>query len=162
MLKKRCSQFPSQESPSHSMDLLVIFIATKVTVFLPVRPRDRLEQQARPRCSKKVPDSGLYLCSTKQNEGDIEKFILNGPRVEGNLEAGGDGFPNTSRVFVEYGHSLLILSLDMDSKSIPLDSGHATVLKSTAHLSVSCATPLCKSSVPGVPVSTLIALTSSS
>ena len=26
-------------------------------------------------------------------------------RVEGNLEGGGDGFPNTSRVLEEYGHS---------------------------------------------------------
>ena len=26
-------------------------------------------------------------------------------RVEGNLEGGGDGFPNSSRVLVEYGHS---------------------------------------------------------
>ena len=29
-------------------------------------------------------------------------------RVEGNLEGGGDGFPNTFRVLVEYGHSLII------------------------------------------------------
>ena len=29
-------------------------------------------------------------------------------RVEGNLEGGGDGFPNTSRVLVEHGHSLII------------------------------------------------------
>ena len=28
--------------------------------------------------------------------------------VEGNLEGGGDGFPNTSRVLVEYGQSLSI------------------------------------------------------
>ena len=28
--------------------------------------------------------------------------------IEGNLEGGGDGFPNTSRVLVEYGHSLSI------------------------------------------------------
>ena len=29
-------------------------------------------------------------------------------RVKGNLEGGGDGFPNTSRVSVEHGHSLII------------------------------------------------------
>merc|ERR1712212_1387 len=30
------------------------------------------------------------------------------PTAEENLEGGGDGFPNTSRVLVEHGHSLII------------------------------------------------------
>ena len=64
---------------------------------------------------------GLYPCSTKTRE------VLGNPsptperfpetrgrspreisRVEGNLEGGGDGFPNTSRVLVEHGQSLVI------------------------------------------------------
>ena len=52
-----------------------------------------------------------------QNSGGIGKSIPNAQeisrgrspreisRVEGNLEGGGDGFSNTSRVLVEYGHS---------------------------------------------------------
>ena len=53
-----------------------------------------------------------------QDEGGIGKSIPDArkisrdprdfPRVEGNLEDGGDGFANTSRVLVEYGHSLSI------------------------------------------------------
>ena len=39
------------------------------------------------------------------SRGQSPREIL---RVEGNLEGGGDGFPNTSRVLVEYGHSLII------------------------------------------------------
>ena len=38
----------------------------------------------------------MYPCSTKTRE------------VLGNLEGGGDGFPNSSRVLVEYGHSPII------------------------------------------------------
>ena len=30
------------------------------------------------------------------------------PMTKGNLEGGGDGFPNPSRVLVEHGHSLII------------------------------------------------------
>ena len=37
--------------------------------------------------------------------------------VKGNLEGGGDGFPNTSRVLVEYGHSLIIINLSTGSGS---------------------------------------------
>ena len=46
----------------------------------------------------------LYPCSTKTRE------VLGNPspRVEENLEGGGDGFPNTSRVLVEHRQSLSI------------------------------------------------------
>ena len=64
----------------------------------------------------------MYPCSTKTREvlGNLSptpkrfldlREISRGrspreiSRVEGNLEGGGDGFPNTSRVLVEYGHS---------------------------------------------------------
>ena len=64
----------------------------------------------------------LYPCSTKTREvlGNPSPTPKRFPetreisrgrspreisRVEGNLEGGGDGFPNTSRVLVEYGHS---------------------------------------------------------
>ena len=58
----------------------------------------------------------MYPCSTKK-EGGIGKSIPDAQEIsqdprdfprakpEGNLEGGGDGFPNTSRVLVEYGHS---------------------------------------------------------
>ena len=42
-------------------------------------------------------------------------------RVEGNLEGGGDGFPNTSRVLVEYGQSLSIR--EWIGKSFPAHRG---------------------------------------
>ena len=45
-------------------------------------------------------------------------------RVEGNLEGGGDGFPNTSRVLVEYGHSLIInISAENGSENPSLWTG---------------------------------------
>ena len=55
----------------------------------------------------------MYPCSTKTREvlGNLSPTPKRFPetweilRVEGNLEDGGDGFPNTSRVLVEYGHS---------------------------------------------------------
>ena len=47
-----------------------------------------------------------------------------GSRVGGNLEGGGDGFPNTSRVSVEYGHSLIInLSTGSGSENPSLWTG---------------------------------------
>ena len=69
--------------------------------------------------------NGLYPCSTKTREvlGNPSPTSKRFPetreisrgrspreisRVEGNLEGGGDGFPNTSRVLVEYGQSLSI------------------------------------------------------
>ena len=85
--------------------------------------------------------STLYPCSTKTREvlgnpsPTPERFpearkisrerspreIL---RVEGNLEGGGDGFPNTSRVLVEYGHSLIIkLSAGSGSANPSLQTG---------------------------------------
>ena len=71
-----------------------------------------------------------------QNEGGIGKSIPDAQeisrgrspreisRVEGNLEGGGDGFPNTSRVLVEYGHSLIInLSTGSGSENPSLWTG---------------------------------------
>ena len=80
-----------------------------------------------------------------QDEGGVVKSIPDAPkisrdprdfpreisRVEGNLEGGGDGFPNTSRVLVEYGHSLIInLSTGSGSENPSLDREGLTVLKS--------------------------------
>ena len=47
---------------------------------------------------KSIPDA-------QEISGDPRDFPREILRVEGNLEGGGDGFPNTSRVLVEYGHS---------------------------------------------------------
>ena len=75
-----------------------------------------------PKASKNAKKSGMYPCSTKRREvlGNPSPTPKRFPetrdisrgrspreisRVEGNLEGGGDGFPNTSRVLVEYGHS---------------------------------------------------------
>ena len=64
-------------------------------------------------------------------EGCIGKYIPRGPRdfprgakspPEGNLEGGGDGFPNTSRVLVEHGHSLIITREGL-MKILPLGIG---------------------------------------
>ena len=37
-----------------------------------------------------------------------KRFPETREKPKGNLEGGGDGFPNTSRVLVEHGHSLII------------------------------------------------------
>ena len=54
----------------------------------------------------------MYPCSTKTSEvlgnpsPTPERFPeTRDSRVEGNLKGVGDGFPNSSRVLVEYGHS---------------------------------------------------------
>ena len=57
------------------------------------------------------------------------------PTAEENLEGGGDGFPNTSRVLVEYGHSLIITREGL------IDS---FMLCSTALMSPSCGSFLTK------------------
>ena len=44
------------------------------------------------------------------------------PTAEENLEGGGDGFPNTSRVLVEHGHSLIITREGL-MKILPLGIG---------------------------------------
>ena len=74
----------------------------------------------------------------QQNEGDIGKSIPGArenfrgkfrrsreiSRVEGNFEGGGDGFPNNSRVWVEYGNSLVInLSTGSGSGNLSLWAG---------------------------------------
>ena len=78
-----------------------------------------------------------------QNEGGIGKSIPDAreisrgrslkeiSRVEGNLEGGGDGFLNTSRVLVEYGHSLIInLSIrNSDQKFLPCGQGRIDGVK---------------------------------
>ena len=83
----------------------------------------------------------MYPCSTKTREvlGNPspmpERFretreISRGrspreiSRVEGNLEGGGDGFPNASRVLVEYGHLSSSISLQgVDQKILPRGQG---------------------------------------
>ena len=50
--------------------------------------------------------------------------------VEGNLEGGGDGFPNTSRVLVEYGQSLSINFLQgVDQEILPCGQGRIDSVK---------------------------------
>ena len=88
----------------------------------------------------------LYPCSTKTREvmgnpsPTAERFpetreISRGQslreiaRVEGNLEGGGEGFPITSRVLVEYGHSLSINFSTWSGSGNPSLEG-LTVLKS--------------------------------
>ena len=47
---------------------------------------------------KSIPDA-------QEISGDLIDFPREISRFEGNLEGGGDGFPNTSLVLVDYGHS---------------------------------------------------------
>ena len=50
--------------------------------------------------------------------------------VLGNLEGGGDGFPNTSRVLVEHGQSLSITFLQgVDQKILPCEQGRIDSVK---------------------------------
>ena len=73
---------------------------------------------------------GRNVSVLHQDEGGIGKSIPDA-RVEGNLEGGGDGFPNTSRVLVEYGHSLIInLSTGSGSENPSVDREGLPVLKS--------------------------------
>ena len=46
-----------------------------------------------------------YLCGVCQKSRGSRGAK---PMTKGNLEGGGDGFPNPSRVLVEHGHSLII------------------------------------------------------
>ena len=58
-----------------------------------------------------LKSTSLIVSALHQDEGGIGKSIPNGRKISQdprNLEGGGDGFPNTSRDLVEYGHSLSI------------------------------------------------------
>ena len=52
----------------------------------------------------------LYHQPASKSDNNLEWNGSRGekPMAEENLEGGGDGFPNTSRVLVEHGHSLII------------------------------------------------------
>ena len=63
------------------------------------------------------------LTSSDQGvRGDVSN--LESSRVEGNLEGGGDGFPNISRVLVEYGHSLIINLSTFIPRSVNIAVAH--------------------------------------
>ena len=69
----------------------------------------------------------MLIVSTKMREVFVDpsptprRFhkTLEISRVEGNLEGGGDGFPNTSRVLMEYGHSPHHQSIYSDGSGNP-------------------------------------------
>ena len=68
-------------------------------------------------CEDCLTDCVVIVSVLRQDKGGIGK-------VEGNLEGGGDGFPDTSRVLVEYGHSLIIkLSTGSASANPSLQTG---------------------------------------
>ena len=81
--------------------------------------------------SKDLTSKNVFVLH--QNEGGIGKSTQDFLRPEGNLKGQGDGFPNTSLVLVEYGHSHISIFLQGGSGSgnPSLDRDGLTVLKST-------------------------------